>query len=262
MKIHPTAIVDSGAELADDVEVQPYTLIGPQVRIGSGTVVGPHCVLAGRTVIGKNNRIFSGAQVGVVSQDMKHHPDLLGRVEIGDENYIREHVTISASTISSDEEDHRVTSIGNGCWLMAYSHVGHDCHLANQVIMANCASLAGHVEVADFANIGGLAGVHQECAIGTLCFVGGMSRISQDVPPFMIVEGNPARCHGPNSVGLRRRGFDEAARGRIKTMYRLMYRSNHNVTQALHEIEREVEESVERSTFVEFYRQTIRGVTR
>jgi len=262
MKIHPTAIVDSHAELAGDVEVQPFTIIGPQVRIGPGTVIGPHCVIEGRTVLGRNNRVFSGAQIGVVSQDMKHDLQLTGRTDIGDGNVIREHVTISASTLPTPEDEHRVTTIGNGCWLMAYSHVGHDCHVADNVIMANCASLAGHVEIEDFANIGGLVGVHQECVIGTMSFVGGMSRIAQDVPPYMIVEGNPARCRGPNSVGLRRKGFDEASRGRIKTMYKIMYRSDFNVTQALHEIESKVEDSAERSAFVEFFRKSIRGVTR
>lgn len=262
MKIHPTALVDSQAELAEGVEVGPYSIIGPHVHVGKNTVIGPHCVLDGRTVLGEGNRVFSGAQIGILSQDMKHNPDIAGRTVIGANNFIREHVTISASTIPTHDDDHRVTSIGDNCWLMAYTHVGHDCHLANNVIMANCASLAGHVEVEDFANIGGLVGVHQECVIGAYSFIGGMSRISQDVAPYMLIEGNPARCRGLNSVGLRRRGFDEAARGRIKEMYRIMFRSDRNVTQALHEIERAVADSPERTAFVEFFRKSIRGVTR
>jgi UDP-N-acetylglucosamine acyltransferase len=193
---------------------------------------------------------------------MKHNEAILGRTVIGDENYIREHVTISASTIPTADEDHRVTSIGNRCWLMAYSHVGHDCHVGNNVIMANCASLAGHVEVEDYANLGGLVGVHQECVIGAFSFIGGMTRVSQDIPPYMLVEGNPARCRGVTGVGLRRRGFDDQGRARIKDMYRIMFRSDKNVTQALHEIERSVADSAERSAFVEFYRKSIRGVTR
>ncbi len=262
MKIHPAAVVDPKAELAEDVEIQPFTIIGPHVRIGSGTVVGPHCVIEGRTVIGRNNRIYSGAQIGVPCQDLKHRPELVGRVVIGDANMIREHVTISASSMESPEDEHRVTSVGNGCLLMAYAHVAHDCHIGNAVIMANAATLAGHVDVEDHAGLSGLCAVHQFCMIGTHSFVGGLARITKDVPPYMIIEGNPARCCGPNSVGLRRRGFDFEARGRIKTMYKLMFRSDLNTTQALEEIEARVEESAERAHFVEFVRRSVRGITK
>ncbi len=261
MKIHPTAIVHPKAELAEGVEIQPYTVIGPQVRIDEGTIVGPHCVIDGRTTIGKNNHIFSGAQIGILSQDLKHKAGLIGRTEIGDSNMIREHVTISASTMSSYDDDHRVTSIANGCLFMAYSHVAHDCHVGSNVIMANCASLGGHVDVEDNASIGGLSGVHQETVIGKLAFVGGMSRVSKDVPPFMIVEGNPARSIGPNTVGLRRYGLDQEARTRIKQMYKIVFRSGFNMTQALQEIEATVDESEERMILVEFIRRSIRGVT-
>jgi UDP-N-acetylglucosamine acyltransferase len=261
MKIHPTAIVDPQAELADDVEVQPYTLIGPHVRIGAGTVIGPHCVLEGRTVIGENTRIFSGAQIGVPCQDLKHRPELVGRVSIGSGTAIREHVTISASSMESPEDDHRITSVGNGCLLMAYAHVAHDCRVGDSVIMANCATLAGHVEVESYASLSGLVAVHQFCAVGAYAFIGGLSRVTKDVSPYMIIEGNPARCCGPNSVGLRRKGFDVDARGRIKQMYKIMFRSNLNTTQALHEIEASVEDSPERTHFLEFFRKSVRGVT-
>jgi UDP-N-acetylglucosamine acyltransferase len=262
MAIHPTAIVDSKAELADDVDIQPFSIIGPHVTIGQGTVVGSHSTIEGRTVIGKRNKIFSCAQIGVISQDMKHDLAYTGRTELGDDNIVREHVTISASTMSGPEDEDRVTSVGNECLFMANSHVAHDCHVGNQVWMANCASLAGHVDIEDFAIIGGLTGIHQECVVGTMAFVGGMARVSQDVPPYMIVEGNPSRCRGPNALGLRRRGLDEAARTRIKNMYKIMYRTGQNVTAALHEIERQIDDSPERSTFVEFYRKSMRGVTR
>ncbi|HNZ16772.1 MAG: acyl-ACP--UDP-N-acetylglucosamine O-acyltransferase [Candidatus Hydrogenedentes bacterium] len=262
MTIHPTAIIDPKAELADDVEVQPYTIIGPTVTIGSGTVVGPHCVITGRTVIGKNNRIFSGCQIGVLSQDLKHKEGLVGRTSIGDNNMLREHVTISASTMTSYDDDHRTTSIGDSCLMMAYSHVAHDCHVGDFVVMANCASLSGHVDVEDRATLGGLSGVHQECVVGTMAFVGGMTRVVKDVAPYMIVEGNPGQCHGPNSVGLRRAGFDTEARRRIKQMYKIMFRSDLNTTQALHEIEASIEESDERNHFVDFVRKSIRGITK
>ena len=262
MNIHSTAIVDAKAELADDVEIQAFSIIGPYVQIGAGTVVGPHCVIDGRAVIGENNHLFSGAQIGVLCQDLKHQQGLVGRIVIGDNNTFREHVTISASTMESYDDDHRVTTIGDNCLFMACSHVGHDCHVGNKVILANCALLAGHVEVEDKAQISGLCGVHQECAIGTVSYVGGCSRIAKDVPPYMLVEGNPARCVGPNSIGLRRNGFDAAARARVKIMYRIMYRSNLNTTQALHEIEASVEDGEERTRFVEFVRRSIRGISR
>jgi len=262
MNIHPSAIVHPDAELAEDVEVQAFSIVGPNVRIGSGTVVGPHCVLDGRTVIGKNNRFFSGAQIGVLSQDLKHKAGLAGRTVIGDDNVFREHVTVSACTMASPEEDHRVTSVGDNGMFMAYSHVAHDCHVGRQVIMANCASLAGHVEVEDNVIVGGLVGVHQECVLGTMAFVGGLTRVSRDVPPYMIVEGNPARCCGPNTVGLKRNGVSRETRSTIKKMAKILFRSDLNTTQALHEIEAVIEECEERAVLVEFFRRSIRGVTK
>ena len=261
MKIHPTAIVDPGAELPDEGEIQAYSIIGPDVVIGSGTVVGPHCVIVGETIIGENNHIYSGAQIGILSQDLKHRPGLTGRTVIGNSNMIREHVTVSASTMTGADDHHRVTSIGDDCMFMANSHVAHDCHVGNRVIMANCVSLSGHVDVEDKAILGGLSGVHQECVIGTMAFVGGMTRVVKDVPPYMIVEGNPARCHGPNTVGLRRNGFDAEQRQLIKALYRIMYRSGLNTTQALHEIEATTADVPEREVFLHFFRRSLRGVT-
>jgi UDP-N-acetylglucosamine acyltransferase len=262
MKIHPSAIVDPKADVDESAEIQAFSIIGPDVKIGPGTVVGPHCVITGRTVVGANNRFFSGAQIGVLSQDLKHKSGLVGRTVIGDGNTVREHVTVSASTMTTFDDDHRVTSIGNDCLFMAYSHVAHDCHVGNNVIMANCASLGGHVDVEDRVIIGGLSGIHQECVLGTMSFIGGLSRVAQDVVPYMIVDGNPGRCYGPNSVGLRRNGLDTAARNRIKSMYKTMFRSDLNTTQALHEIEATVDDSEERTTFVEFIRKSIRGITK
>jgi len=260
MKIHPTAIVDPKAELADDVEIQPYAIIGPHVQIGRGTIIGSHCVVDGRTIIGEGNHIFSGAQVGVLSQDLKHKAGLVGRCTIGNYNLIREHVTISACTMTSVDDEHRVTSVGDHCMFMAYSHVAHDCHVGNGVVMANCASLAGHVDVEDRAILGGLSGVHQECVVGTLAFVGGLSRVAKDVPPYMIVDGNPAKCCGPNAVGLKRSGLDVNQRARIRQMYRIMFRSDFNTTQALHEIEATIEEGPEREHFINFVSKSIRGI--
>ncbi len=262
MKIHPTAIVHPGAQLADDVEVQPFTIIGEHVTIGAGTVIGPHCVIDGRTTIGERNHFFSGAQIGVLSQDRKHAGGLVGRTIIGNDNMFREHVSVSASTMSSDEDDHRVTTIGDNCLFMTCSHVAHDCHIGNDVVMANCVCLAGHVDVEARAILGGLAGVHQESVIGTMAFVGGMARVSKDAPPYMIVEGNPARCAGPNTLGLRRNGLDENARQCIKQIYRIMWRSGLNTTQALHEIERSLPSTPERDHFLTFVRKSVRGIVK
>ncbi|MFP6615344.1 MAG: acyl-ACP--UDP-N-acetylglucosamine O-acyltransferase [Candidatus Hydrogenedentota bacterium] len=260
MNIHETAIVHPSAELADDVEVQAYSIIGEFVTIGEGTVVGPHCVIDGNTTIGKRNRFFSGAQIGVLSQDLKHGEGLVGSTIIGDDNQFREHMSVSASTMEEDSDDHRVTTIGNGGLFMASSHIAHDCHVGNEVVMANCVCLSGHVDVQDFAIIGGISGVHQFSVVGTLAFVGGMTRVHKDAPPFMIVEGGSPRCLGPNTVGLQRRGFDKAQRDRIKRIYKIVYRSNLNTTQALREIENSVEDSEERNLFLDFVRKSERGI--
>lgn len=262
MKIHPTAVIDSKAELAEDVEVQPFTIIGPQVQIGKGSVVGPHCVMDGRTIIGENNEFFSGTQIGVICQDLKHDRKIVGRTEIGDGNTFREHVTISASAMPSYSDDHKCTTIGGGCLFMAYSHVGHDCQLGNSIIMGNCATLAGHVHVEDFAFFAGLSAVHQFCSVGTMAMIGGLAAVSKDAPPYMMTAGNPARYCGLNAVGLRRRGVDVDVRRQIKEMGRIMFRSGLNTTQALHEIERAVQDNPVRTHFLEFFRKSVRGVTR
>lgn len=262
MNIHPTAIIDPKAELADDVEVQAFSIVGPHVRIGAGTIVGPHCVIEGRTILGERNRLYSGAQVGVVSQDLKQKPECIGRLEIGSGNVIREHATISASTMSSYEEEHRVTTIGDNCLLMTCAHVGHDCSVGDHVILANCVALAGHVKVEDRAIIGGLSAIHQFCVVGRLAMIGGLSRVWHDAPPYMIIDGNPARCKGPNTVGLQRNGLTDDARSAIKTMYKIMFRSTLNTTQAIHEIEATVEDCPERSHFLDFIGNSIRGITK
>ena len=260
MSIHSTAIVHPGAELAGDVEVQAFTIIDEHVQIGPGCVIGPHCVLTGRTVIGENNRFYSGAQIGVLSQDLKHKAGLVGRTLIGNNNMFREFVTVSASTLEKDEDDNRLTVIGDDCLFMACTHVGHDCKVGSGVIMANNAALSGHVHVCDHVTLGGLAGVHQFCRIGEQAFIGGMARINMDVPPFMIAEGHPARCYGPNMVGLKRHGFEKEARTTIKSMYRILYRSGLNTSQALEEIKRTVPACREREILLDFVAASDRGI--
>ena len=260
MKIHPSAIVHPDAQLADDVEVQAFSIIGPLVKIGAGTVVGPHCVIEGDTVIGERARFFSGAQIGILSQDLKHDQRLPGRTIIGNDSTFREFVTLTSSTMESEADYERATTIGDDCLLMSYVHVGHDCHVGNTVILASYVGLSGHVTVGNNVNMGGMTGVHQDVQVGGFSFLSGHSRVVKDPAPYMVVEGNPCRCHGPNSIGLERNGFDKAARKRIKEMYKIVYRSSLNTTQALDEIERSVDESEERDHFVGFVRQSVRGI--
>jgi len=261
MPIHPTAIVHPDAQLAEDVEVQAFSIVDEKVSIGPGTVVGPHCVITGDTRIGANNRFFSNAQIGIVPQDLKHVPGAFGKTIIGDGNTFRETVTVSSGTVYADDEKAKVTSIGDNCLFMACSHVAHDCKVGSRVIMANHVALAGHVAVHDGAILGGLSGVHQFAVVGTMAYVGAMSRITKDVPPYMIVEGHDPKCYGPNRVGLERNGFDKEAIARIKAMFRLLCRSGLNTTQALSRIEAEIADSEERRTLLAFVRNSARGVT-
>ncbi|EHL20913.1 MULTISPECIES: acyl-ACP--UDP-N-acetylglucosamine O-acyltransferase [unclassified Acidovorax] len=217
--IHPTAIVADGARLDPSVTVGPYAVIGEHVSIGAGTTVGAHCVIEGRTTIGADNRIFQFASLGAAPQDKKYAGEPT-RLVIGDRNTIREFCTFNLGTT----QDQGVTTIGNDNWIMAYVHIAHDCVVGNQTILANNATLAGHVHVADQAIIGGLTGVHQFVKVGAHVMAGFASHISQDVPPFMMVDGNPLAVRGLNLEGLRRRGFSPARIAGIKQMHRLLYR--------------------------------------
>lgn len=264
MQIHPTAIVHPEAKLADGVEVQAYSIIEAGVTIGAGSVIGPHCVIGAGTVMGENNRTYSGAQVGVPPQDLKHLRGKTGQTLIGDNNVIREFVSISSSTRYSDnpDEDAKATRIGNNCLLMSTCHVGHDCVLGNNVIIANNSPLAGHVTIHDRAFIGGLTGIHQFSIIGTMSFIGGMSRINKDVLPYMLCEGHPGRCHGPNTIGLERNGLSPEQIKSIRDMYKLLYRSELNTSQAVARIEAEIEDSLEKTTILNFIANSERGLLR
>ena len=217
--IHPTAVVDAGARIAPGVTIGPYSVIGPQVAIGAGTTVGAHCVIEGRTTIGRDNRISQFASLGAQPQDKKYAGEPT-ELRIGDRNTIREFCTFNTGTA----QDRGVTTVGDDNWIMAYVHIAHDCVVGNQTILANNATLAGHVHVADQAIIGGLTGVHQFVKIGAHVMAGFGSHISQDVPPFMMVDGNPLSVRGLNLEGLRRRGFSAARLAAIKQMHRLLYR--------------------------------------
>jgi UDP-N-acetylglucosamine acyltransferase len=218
-QIHATAIVDVGAELDSSVQVGPYAVIGPGVHIGAGSRIGAHCVLEGPTTIGRDNHIHAHAVLGGAPQDMKYAGEPTALV-MGDNNTVREFCTFNRGTV----QDAGVTRIGDHNWVMAYVHIAHDVQVGSRTILANNATLAGHVQVGDWAIVGGLSGVHQFCKIGAHVMTGFQSHVSQDVPPFMMVSGNPLAVHGFNIEGLRRRGFSRERTAQIKQMHRLLYR--------------------------------------
>jgi len=229
--IHPTAIVDTRAELADSVSVGPYAVIGPHVRVAEGTTIGAHCVIEGRTTIGRDNRIFQFASIGAAPQDKKYAGEPT-ELHIGDRNTIREFCTFNLGTA----QDSGVTRIGSDNWVMAYVHIAHDVQVGNQTILANNATLAGHVHIGDWVIIGGLTGVHQFTKIGAHAMAGFASHVSQDVPPFMMVDGNPLSVRGFNVEGLRRRGFSPERLAAVKQMHKSLYRGSKTLQEARDEI--------------------------
>ena len=229
--VHPTAIVAGGTQLADDVVVGPYSIIGADVSIGTGTTIAAHVVIGDRTTIGRNNRIFQFSSVGDIAQDRKYD-GAPTRTVIGDDNVMREFVSINAGTA----QDRGVTTIGDGNWLLAYSHIAHDCVIGNGTTFSNNAQLAGHVVIGDYVVLGGFVGVHQFCRVGAHAMLAAGSIVLQDVPPYMTVAGYPAKPHGTNSEGLRRRGFSPDAVMAIKSAYRTLYRKGLALEEARSEI--------------------------
>ena len=255
--IHPSAVIDPAAELAADVHVGPYTIIGPDVSVGARTDIGPHVVIRGPTRIGEDNRIFQFASLGDAPQDKKYAGEPT-RLEIGDRNTIREFVTFNRGTV----QDEGVTRIGDDNWIMAYVHIAHDCLIGNQTIFANNASLAGHVHVGDYAILGGFTLVHQFCAIGAHSLTAFGSTIRKDVPPYVTVGGSPARAHGLNMEGLRRRGFPDVVRKQLKDAYRVLYRENLSLQDALARLRELARESAELQVLVDFLENQTRGIVR
>ena len=217
--IHSTAIVDVAADLHETVEVGPYVVIGAGVKVGAGTKIGSHCTIDGPTTIGRDNHIHAHAALGCAPQDMKYRGEPT-ELHIGDRNTIFQFCTFSRGTA----QDNGITRVGDDNWIMAYVHIAHDVQVANRTILANNATLAGHVHVGDWAIVGGLSGVHQFCKIGAHVMTGFQSHVSQDVPPFMTVSGNPLSVHGYNAEGLRRRGFSRERIALVKQMHKLLYR--------------------------------------
>jgi UDP-N-acetylglucosamine acyltransferase len=231
-QIHATALVDPAAEIDGTVSIGPYTVIGPHVKIGAGTTVGAHCVIDGRTTIGRDNRIFQFNSLGAVPQDKKYVGEPT-ELTIGDRNTIREFCTFNLGVPGAGG----VTSVGNDNWIMAYTHIAHDCHVDNHTTLANNTTLAGHVHLADWVTVGGLTGIHQFVSVGAHAMIGFASAVSQDVPPFMLVDGNPLAVRGFNVVGLRRRGFSPERVAAVKQMHKLLYRQGLTLEQSRSGIE-------------------------
>ncbi len=225
--IHPTAVVDAQACIDERASIGPFAVIGPHVRIGAGTTVGAHCVIDGHTTIGQDNRIYPFASLGAAPQDKKYGGEPT-ELRIGDRNTIREFCTFNTGTA----QDKGSTTIGNDNWIMAYVHIAHDCVVGDHTTMANNATLAGHVEVGDWATVGGLTGVLQRMRIGAHTMVGFSSHVGKDVPPFMVVDGNPLAVRGVNLVGLRRRDFSDQRVSAIREMHKLLYRQGLTLEQA------------------------------
>jgi UDP-N-acetylglucosamine acyltransferase len=255
--IHHTALVDASAELAAGVSVGAYSIIGPHARVGRGTVIGPHVVIEGRTEIGADNRIHQFCSIGKVPQDKKYAGEPT-RLVIGDRNTFHEFCSAHLGTV----QDAGVTTIGNDNWIMAYAHIAHDCRIGSNTILANSAQLAGHVHIGDWVILGGLTGVHQFVKVGAHAMTGGGTILFQDVPPYVLAQGNPAAPHGINSEGLRRRGFSDDAISALRRAYKTLYRSGLGLAEARAAIEAEAATVPELQPFAEFLAAAKRGILR
>jgi UDP-N-acetylglucosamine acyltransferase len=254
--IHPTAVIDAGAHLGVECDIGPYCVIGPGVTLGDRCVLHAHVVLEGHTTLGQGNEIFPFACLGTKTQDLKWKGGIT-RTRIGDFNTFREYVTINSAT-----GDGETTVVGSHNHILAYCHLAHNVTLGNRVIMSNVATLAGHVLVEDHAVIGGLAAVHQFCRIGRMAIIGGCSKVVQDVPPFMLADGNPAEARTVNKVGLERNGVSEGAQAALKQAYRILFREGLTVSNALARIESDLPALPEIEHLVQFVRRSERGICR
>lgn len=259
--IHGTALVDARAQLDSSVEIGPYSIVGPFVSIGAGTRVGAHCVIEGRTTIGKDNHVFQFNSIGAIPQDKKYAGEPC-ELHIGDRNTIREFCTLNIGSPG----DARVTRVGHDNWIMAYVHIAHDCQIGSNTVLANNSTLAGHVHLADWVIVGGLTGIHQFVKIGAHAMVGFSSAVTQDVPPFMMADGNPLSVRGFNIEGLRRRQFSEERISAVKQMHKLLYRTGKTLAQATSEIA-ELAQSIPQAAadvalMSQFLAQSTRGIAR
>lgn len=256
-RIDPRAVVSPQAELAQDVEVGPFAVIGPRVTIGSGCWIGPHAVVNGPTSLGADNRVFQFASLGDAPQDKKYKGEPT-RLEVGDRNVFREYCTVNRGTVSG----HGVTRIGNDNLLLAYTHVGHDCTLGNHIVLSNLVMLGGHVELGDWVIMSGYAGAHQFAKIGAHAFIGNNTAVTRDVPPYVLASGHPAEPRAVNSEGLKRRGFTEEQIRVIKNAYRVLYRSDLKLEEAVQILQEMAREHEVLGIFVDFIGKTTRSLVR
>jgi len=255
--IHPSANVDSRARLASNVTIGPYTVVDGDVEIGEGTTVGAHCVITGHTKIGRDNRLFHFLSIGEANQDKKYQGEPT-RLEIGDRNTIREYVSINRGTV----QDEGVTRVGNDNWIMAYAHIAHDCRVGDRTTIANCTQLAGHVHVGDWATLGGFTGVHQYVKVGAHVMTGVSSVVLQDIPPYVMVGGNPLAPYGINAEGLKRRGFTPEGIAALKAAYKTLYKSGLLLAEAKAELEKQAAASPEVRVLSDFLATATRGIVR
>ena len=255
--IAPTAIVSPKAELAADVTVGPYSVIGDDVRIGAGTWVGPHVVINGPTTLGAGNKVFQFASIGDAPQDLKYKGEPT-RLEIGDRNVFREFTTMNRGTVTGGG----ITRIGSDNLFMAYTHVAHDCQVGNKCVMANYATLGGHVELGDWVIMGGYSGIHQFTKVGAHAFLGNNAAVTRDVPPYVMAVGSPAVPHSINSEGLKRRGFTPEQIRNLKNAYRVLYRSELKLADAVEELKSRVATQPELRIFVDFIGESTRSLVR
>ncbi len=255
-KVHSTAIVDKKAKLADDIEVGPYAIIGPDAEIAKGVVVGGRATIEGYTTIGEGTRIFTGAVIGSAPQDLKYKGKK-SFLKIGKKNIIREYVTMNPGT-----EEGTFTSVGDGNLFMAYSHVAHDCRIGNNCIIANVGTLAGHVTLEDKVVLGGLAAVHQFTRVGKLSIIGGCSKVVQDVPPFSTCDGNPARVYGLNLIGITRAGMPKDAQARLRRAFKILFHSGLIFKNGIEKVKKNIGSFEEIDYLLNFIRNSERGVCR
>ena len=254
--VHPTAIVHPGARVGAGCEIGPYCIIGERVTLGDKCKLYSHVVIDGHTRLGRENEIFPFASIGLQTQDLKWQGGIT-RLEIGDHNTFRECVTINSAT-----GDGEVTRVGSHNHILAYSHVAHNCVLGDHIIMSNVATLAGHVTVGDYAVIGGLAAIHQFCRIGKVSMIGGCSKVVQDVPPFMMADGNPAETRTINKIGMERNGVSEKAQNAIRQAYKILFREGLTLRNAADQVEKKLPKLKEIQHLVEFVRSSERGISK
>ena len=254
--IHSTAVIHPKAQVASGCEIGPYCVIGEHVALGEGCKLHSHVVIDGHTTVGKRNEIFPFASIGLKSQDLKWKGGVT-RTVIGEDNAFREYVTIHSATSDGD-----ATTVGSHNHILAYCHIAHDCRVGSHIIMSNVGTLAGHVTVEDHAIVGGLAAVHQFCRIGTMAIIGGCSKVVQDVPPFMLADGNPAETRTVNKVGLERNGVSEEAQSALRSAYKILFREGLTISNALAKIEADLPLLPEVKHLVQFARSSERGISK